>query len=247
MEPPGNIGAATSHSQQQHKGIPRPEAEIFSQPAVETAAGSNTNTKPVHQLPDYKDQARQSGQEAGGDSTIVPLALSVHAVVEYDEDPEDPRTVLAAVLQTVPSSINAKNTVGTIEREPNIIANANNNSSIPDSISADTSSLPTGTAGGEVNGQNIVLRKHIMIWAGSFVVAAVAIAVALVIAGNGGSTVEKPSTSSSLPAPPTNEPFTEPSPAPTPSSAPLDGTALPNVGGSDGGTAVETAGAAAGA
>jgi len=85
-----------------------------------STADSTTNMK-LDQLPGLKDQTCPAGFDAASRTARTTLAQSVHAVA-VDPDPEDPVTVPAAVLQTYPPGINAKNTIGTVDQQSNIAA-----------------------------------------------------------------------------------------------------------------------------
>jgi len=140
-------------------------------------------------LPDFKDQARHAGPEAGGDHTSqpsIPFAHSVHAVLLEEELPRDPETLPAAVLETISSRVNAKNTVGSPNPPSSLSAvhNSNNDNIDPSSL-RDQAPPPLET--GEANRTKTALCKH-MIWAGSFVVVAViALLAAILMRGSGGS------------------------------------------------------------
>jgi len=155
-------------------------------------------------VPTFKDQVRRADGEdvvAQGDS-IIPLAQSVHILVEEDEPPE-PEIMPAIALQAFPSGINAKNTVGTVEPPPpaanpatpmSKISNSSSltpsSSSVPtenppsvppnNSISSDLNSNPTPKTVVHISQQG-TSRKH-KVWAGSLVaIIIVVIAVTLIM------------------------------------------------------------------
>jgi len=153
-------------------------------------------------LPDFKDQARRAAgdqqlEDRLASTSTIPLAQDVRIV---EEEPTDPRTLPAAVMQLYPNSrINAKNTVGTVDRpaaeniaapafDPPIQAPPSGSSGID--TNAFSMPQPSGDQGGgaSVSNQPTGIRKH-LVWAGVLLVLglAVVVAVAVVLSGNNGS------------------------------------------------------------
>jgi len=228
----GTVDGASAETSRSH----RPQSEAPAAPGAVLQGGLrvsdegyDSSKKEADSItePNFKDQMRPAGFEAGeeaasqaGDNSI-PLAQSVHIVV--DEDPETDPAIMtqpAAVLQTYPAGINAKNTVGSYpegaaNRSGSQRSNINNNSHVSSSTS------PPVQPEDALNSQEIVLCKH-LIWAGAAVLITVAVVVAVVImAGSDGSSsaavsMELPTSipRSNAPAPPT-EPSIKVTSAPT--------------------------------
>jgi len=227
-------GSATSNEDERAESRPSQRQTDISSPTAVAAAHPETSThttkKPAdHQLPDFKDQVRPAGFEAGeNNNSSIPVAQSVHAIAELDEEPDDRETLPAAVLQTLSSGINAKNTVGTVhppatnyteENSLPLLSAINNSNNNPNPSSAETPPAPTER---ETTSQIVALRKHI-VWARALVIAvivvAVVIAVVIIVGGgnNGGGGSGSGSSSSPVAAvpttvatPPTNAPIIGP-------------------------------------